>query len=263
MQVLRKPTQESLYIQSTDNKRERFDYINQGRFIVKENHLIENSKEINKLLSKIIPEFKKDTISILKKISTSILKHSYNLMDKHRIKELINKLSSLINSDNELVLNEDTLLILVKILSVNFIKIDKEFKINYFDDFLERFNKEDKIDNFNHKNMSYMGSIISGDHLSQLEPIDLKKSIISTMTITKYNNNITGPFPEDLRMTSSILDNVKILKLIIPNNSNLSHDYFTLILLNINWLFKNLKEIKVDFNIPVQQLSTPSNKNSK
>jgi len=90
----------------------------------------------------------------------------------------------------------------------------------------------------------------------------IKKLTVSTSFSTCKSANISSNdllvFPLDFINLSEIFNEIKTLKLFIPNKDFLIYDYI-LVLINMSWIFHNLNSIELDLDIDLEDISNTSN----
>lgn len=236
---------------------QKFIYKNKNKNSYIETDDTGNAKQILKLLEKLIPDFKKDLLIVCKKLSIQIVKESKsNLIPKNRIKDLTSILVTKINSDNQLVVDEEVVILLVKILTSFFYDVEKEYKIKSFDDLMDRYDSHSN--EFSTPMFRHSISL----HSSKIEKTSFlaKRSVVSSTTVFCYKNEHKGLFPEELKNFTFPLQNVKSLKFKIPTTDFPLCCYF-LILFNVPWMFTNLSDIHLDLDFKLK--NTISRRGSK
>ena len=180
--------------------------------------------EIIKLFETVFPEWKKDTLDVIRNISCKLIKENKNylLTESKAIKILTNYCTKKINL--EFLFIESNLEELSCILIKSFHNIEKLYNIKNFTIFHEKF-----------------------ELCREIEQQSLFRS-----NIAKNKPSKKDIFPSQLKELSDYFLMTKSIKLIIPINDFDLYIYL-LPLLNTSWLFSNLLQIELDLTTSLTQ----------
>jgi hypothetical protein len=180
------------------------------------------STELTKLFESVFPEWKNDTLNVIKQICTKLITKNKNYLLNDSKSNKILSIFSHKKFSLEFIFNDNNLEELSKLLIKSFHNIDKLYKINKFSIFLQKF---------------YQFS-------NQVQQ-NLYSSFIDRKPTNKKEN-----FPGELKELSENFFIVRTLKLQIPKGEFELYIYL-LPLLNLNWLFPNLLEVELDLITPI------------